>query len=174
MRSSPHTIHSVPDAVPRGRPYRLGSTGCAISPWLASWRVQIVAVTDGQAMCEAGGRRVRAAHHHAAARTEVRAHGSDGRLRRAVRGRVAGDGATPRTRRPRQCRAEDLRKAIATLSIPDERELKKLARYRKLLEEGLQRRLAALQLRKLPVATARTEEERAAATAYRVKLRVVA
>jgi cell division protein ZapA (FtsZ GTPase activity inhibitor) len=68
---------------------------------------------------------------------------------------------------------EDLRKAIATISIPDE--LKKLGRYRKLLEEGLQRRLAALdQLRKLSVATARSEEEKATATAYRVRLRVVA
>jgi hypothetical protein len=32
---------------------------------------------------------------------------------------------------------EDLRRAIATLAIPDEHELKKLGRYRKLLEEGL-------------------------------------
>ncbi len=70
---------------------------------------------------------------------------------------------------------EDLRKAIATISTPDEQELKKLGRYRKLLEEGLQRRLAALdQLRKLSVASARSEEEKAAATAYRVRLRVVA
>lgn len=71
---------------------------------------------------------------------------------------------------------EDLRKAIATISIPDEQELKKLGRYRKLLEEGLQRRLAALtELRKLSAATStRNEEEQAAARAYRVRLRVVA
>lgn len=71
---------------------------------------------------------------------------------------------------------EDLRKAIATISIPDEQELKKLGRYRKLLEEGLQRRLATLdQLRKLSVATSeRNEQEQAAARAYRVRLRVVA
>jgi hypothetical protein len=71
---------------------------------------------------------------------------------------------------------EDLRKAIATISIPDEQELKKLGRYRRLLEEGLQRRLAALdQLRKLSAATSeRNEQEQAAARAYRVRLRVVA
>lgn len=69
---------------------------------------------------------------------------------------------------------EDLRKAIATISIPDEQELKKLGRYRKLLEEGLQRRLAALeQLRRLGSAAARSEDEKAAARGYRVKLRVV-
>lgn len=69
---------------------------------------------------------------------------------------------------------EDLRKAIATISIPDEQELKKLGRYRKLLEEGLQRRLAALeQVRKLSVASGRTEEEKAAAQQFRVKLRLV-
>ncbi|WP_242334614.1 hypothetical protein [Anaeromyxobacter sp. SG66] len=70
---------------------------------------------------------------------------------------------------------EDLRKAIATLALPDEAELKKLARYRKLLEDGLQRRLAALeQLRKLGSAAGRSEEEKATARGYRVKLRVVA
>jgi hypothetical protein len=71
---------------------------------------------------------------------------------------------------------EDLRKAIATISIPDEQELRKLGRYRKLLQEGLQRRLAALdQLRKLSVATSeRNEQEQATARAYRVRLRVVA
>jgi len=53
---------------------------------------------------------------------------------------------------------DDLRKAIATLALPDEAELKKLARYRKILEDGLQRRLAALeQLRKLSVAVARSD-----------------
>jgi hypothetical protein len=70
---------------------------------------------------------------------------------------------------------QDLRKAIATLALPDEGELKKLARYRKLLEDGLQRRLAALeQLRKLGSATARSEEAKATARGYRLKLRVVA
>lgn len=69
---------------------------------------------------------------------------------------------------------DNLQKSIATLALPDEAELKKLARYRKILEDGLQRRLAALeQLRKLSVAVARSEEEKAAARGYRVKLRVV-
>lgn len=69
---------------------------------------------------------------------------------------------------------QELRKAIATIALPNEADLKKLARYRKLLEEGLQRRLQALeQLRKLAVASpvAETTEK---AREYRVKLRVVA
>ncbi len=57
----------------------------------------------------------------------------------------------------------------------DEQELKKLGRYRKLLEEGLQRQLAALeQVRKLSASSTRSDGERAAAKAYRLKLRVVA
>jgi hypothetical protein len=69
---------------------------------------------------------------------------------------------------------DHLREAVATIAIPDEKELKKLARYRKLLEDGLQRRLAALdQLRKL-TATAARPEDASRAREYRVRLRVVA
>lgn len=66
---------------------------------------------------------------------------------------------------------QELRKAIATIALPNEAELKKLARYRKLMEEGLQRRLQSLeQLRKLAVASVETTEK---AREFRVKLRVV-
>lgn len=67
-----------------------------------------------------------------------------------------------------------MRKSIATVALPSEAELKKLQRYRKILEEGLQRRLAALdQLRKLGDATVRSDSEKATAREFRVKLRVV-
>jgi hypothetical protein len=69
---------------------------------------------------------------------------------------------------------QGLRTAIATIALPDENELKKLTRYRRLLEDGLQRRLATLeQLRKLGGAIVRSEEEKATARDYRVRLRVV-
>ncbi len=72
-------------------------------------------------------------------------------------------------------RQDEQRKAIATVALPDEKELKKLTRYRKTLEEGLQRRLAALeQLRTLSAAAAGSGEASAAtAREYRVKLRLV-
>ncbi|GMU61123.1 MAG: hypothetical protein AMXMBFR34_28860 [Myxococcaceae bacterium] len=74
-----------------------------------------------------------------------------------------------------EAREAELRRAIATIALPDEGELKKLARYRKLLEEGLQRRLQALeQLRKLAVASPATAEASEKAREFRVKLRVVA
>lgn len=68
---------------------------------------------------------------------------------------------------------QELRKAITEIALPDETELKKLMRYRKLVEEGLLRRLQALdQLRKLSVQSAAAEAgERA--REYRVRLRVV-
>lgn len=66
-----------------------------------------------------------------------------------------------------------LKKMISNLALPDEAELKKFGRYRKTIEEGLQRRLAILeQLRKL--AAQRTESAPGKAHEYRVKLRVVA
>ncbi|HEY3447521.1 MAG TPA: hypothetical protein VGK67_14295 [Myxococcales bacterium] len=68
---------------------------------------------------------------------------------------------------------QELRKAISEISLPDEAELKKLARYRKLLEDGLLRRLQALdQLRKMKVdQTSVDAADRA--HEFRVKLRVV-
>lgn len=67
---------------------------------------------------------------------------------------------------------EELRKAIAGISLPGEAELKKLARYAKLVEESLARRLAALeQLRKATEnVTPATEEQ---AREFRLRLRVV-
>lgn len=70
---------------------------------------------------------------------------------------------------------DELRAAITGIALPDEAELRKLGRYRKILEDSLQRRLAALeQLRKL---TAERREAGAGpdkAKEYRVRLRVVA
>lgn len=71
---------------------------------------------------------------------------------------------------------DELRKAIATIALPDKEELAKVAKYRRTLEEGLLRRLQALdQLRKMTAGatTARTEAEEASARQYRVKLRLV-
>jgi hypothetical protein len=70
---------------------------------------------------------------------------------------------------------DELRAAIAGIALPDEAELKKLARYRKMLEDSLQRRLAALdQLRKLTAGMVAGEADVEKAKEYRVKLRVVA
>lgn len=70
---------------------------------------------------------------------------------------------------------QELRAAIATIALPDEAELKKLGRYRKILEEGLHRRLLSLeQLRKLAATSPATKETTEKAREYRVKLRVVA
>ena len=67
---------------------------------------------------------------------------------------------------------EDLRKAIAGIALPAEAELKKLARYTKMIEESLTRRLAALeQLRKANETTSAATEEQA--RAFRLRLRVV-
>jgi hypothetical protein len=67
---------------------------------------------------------------------------------------------------------EDLRKAIAGIALPAEAELKKLARYMKMIEESLTRRLAALeQLRKANETTSAATEEQA--REFRLRLRVV-
>lgn len=68
---------------------------------------------------------------------------------------------------------EELRRAIAEIALPDEAELKKLARYRRTLEEGIQRRLQVLeQLRKL--SATKQASAPGATHEYRVRLRVVA
>lgn len=67
---------------------------------------------------------------------------------------------------------EETRKAVATISLPDKEELSKLAKYRRLIEEGLGRRLDMLeQLRQNSVAAG--IDELAAAREYRLRLRVV-
>jgi len=75
----------------------------------------------------------------------------------------------------RESAAEDeMRKAVATVAVPDEKELKKIARYRAMLETSLQRRMAALeQLRSLAPAQAPANEDKERAREYRVKLRLV-
>jgi hypothetical protein len=68
-----------------------------------------------------------------------------------------------------------LRAAIAGIALPDEAELKKLARYRSMLELSLGRRLTALeQLRRLTAGNMADESDVVKAREYRVKLRVVA
>jgi hypothetical protein len=68
-----------------------------------------------------------------------------------------------------------LRAAIAGIALPDVVELKKLAKYRAMLELSLGRRLAALeQLRKLTAGNVAGEKDVEKAREYRVKLRVVA
>jgi hypothetical protein len=70
---------------------------------------------------------------------------------------------------------DELRASISGIALPDEAELKKLARYRKLLEESLQRRLAALeQLRGLKSEKKADSTDVERAREYRVRLRVVA
>jgi hypothetical protein len=68
-----------------------------------------------------------------------------------------------------------LRAAIAGIALPDVGELKKLGKYRAMLELSLGRRLAALeQLRKLTAANVAGEKDAKRAKEFRVKLRVVA
>ena len=68
-----------------------------------------------------------------------------------------------------------LRAAIAGIALPDVAELKKLARYRSMLELSLERRLAALeQLRKITAGNVVGEKDVERAKEFRVKLRVVA
>ena len=63
---------------------------------------------------------------------------------------------------------------LQAVALPDERELKKVARYRKLLEEGLQRKTLALEsLRKLGAEQAAAVKNVTNAREYRMKLRVV-
>lgn len=70
---------------------------------------------------------------------------------------------------------DDLRKDIATIALPDEAELKKLARYRKMLEESVKRRLDALdQLRRMKEDhQAASKDSAEKAREFRVKLRLV-
>ena len=68
-----------------------------------------------------------------------------------------------------------LRSAIAGIALPDVAELKKLGKYRSMLETSLQRRLAALeQIRKITAGNVAGEKDVEGAKEYRVKLRVVA
>jgi hypothetical protein len=68
-----------------------------------------------------------------------------------------------------------LRAAITGIALPDEAELRKLGRYRKLLEDSLQRRLAALeQLRKLTAERREAGADAEKSREFRVRLRVVA
>ena len=71
-------------------------------------------------------------------------------------------------------RQDDLREAIAAVALPDDAELRKLSRYRKMLEEGLQRRLQALQqARALPVRERPSAERARDVKEYRLRLRVI-
>ena len=68
-----------------------------------------------------------------------------------------------------------LRAAIAGIALPDVAELKKLARYRSMLELSLGRRLAALeQLRKITAGNVVGEKDAERAKEFRVRLRIVA
>ena len=69
---------------------------------------------------------------------------------------------------------DQLRAAIASIALPDEVELRKLARYRSMLELSLQRRLALLdQVRKLTAGKVVGNNAEERAREYRVKLRLV-
>ena len=68
-----------------------------------------------------------------------------------------------------------LRAAIAGIALPDVAELKKLAKYRAMLETSLGRRLGALEvLRRLTAGNVAGEKDVERAKEFRVKLRVVA
>ena len=76
--------------------------------------------------------------------------------------------------RDQDAEQDRLRSAIAGIALPDVAELKKLAKYRAMLELSLGRRLAALeQLRKLTAGNVAGEKDVERAKEYRVKLRVV-
>jgi hypothetical protein len=69
---------------------------------------------------------------------------------------------------------ETMRKAIATIALPNMVELAKLSKYRRMLEDSLQRRLHAFeQLRALAAARQPTDVDREMAKEYRVRLRLV-
>jgi hypothetical protein len=77
--------------------------------------------------------------------------------------------------RDQDAEQDRLRAAISGIALPDEAELKKLARYRAMLEVSVQRRLAALeQVRKLTAGNVADQKDVERAKEYRVKLRVVA
>ena len=66
----------------------------------------------------------------------------------------------------------ELRKALANVVLPEEAELKKLQRYRRMLEEGLHRKLGLLEMTRS--LTAKSAPEMAEKSReYRVKLRLV-
>ena len=68
---------------------------------------------------------------------------------------------------------QELRQRLAQLAVPDEADIKRLTRYRKMIEDGLQRRLDTYrQLRELSSAVA-TPESAERSRAYRVQLRLV-
>ncbi len=68
---------------------------------------------------------------------------------------------------------EEIRKSVATISLPSEHELRKLARYRRLIEEGLVRRLQALELtKKLTTNRPAAEHDLVAAKDFRLRLRI--
>jgi hypothetical protein len=68
-----------------------------------------------------------------------------------------------------------LRIAVGRIALPDEAELKKLAKYRAMLELSLQRRLAALaQLRALTAGNVSSEKDVERAREFRMRLRIVA
>jgi hypothetical protein len=68
---------------------------------------------------------------------------------------------------------EQVRVAVAALSLPAEHELRKLVRYRKALEEGLLRRLQALELtKKLTADRPAAEQVLDAAREFRLRLRI--
>jgi hypothetical protein len=72
-----------------------------------------------------------------------------------------------------QARQEQVRIAVATIALPAESELKKLARYRKQLEDGLQRRLQALDLMRKLTADRPGQQDPEKAREFRVRLRLV-
>ena len=79
------------------------------------------------------------------------------------------------TGRAQDVEQDELRAAIAGIALPDEAELKKLARYRSMLELSVQRRLVALeQLRKLVAGNEAGEKDLERAKEFRVRLRIVA
>jgi hypothetical protein len=72
-----------------------------------------------------------------------------------------------------QARQEQIRIAVATIALPAESELKKLGRYRKQLEDGLQRRLQALDLMRKLTADRPCQPDPEKAREYRLRLRLV-
>lgn len=72
-----------------------------------------------------------------------------------------------------QKRQDEIRKAVATIALPGESELKKLTRYRRQLEDGLQRRLQALETMRLLTANRPGPEDADKAREFRLRLRLV-
>jgi hypothetical protein len=72
-----------------------------------------------------------------------------------------------------QARQEETRIAVATMALPAESELKKLARYRRQLEDGLQRRLQALEIMRRLTTERPGQQDPEKAREYRLRLRLV-